>query len=303
MKGWLQSRNHHVVEVTLIPLSKGRLHRFVLSTVLGPFVLLRKTQPRDQVFLLGLGEIHVQMLASFLSVFRREVVFDVCDSWLLQWRARRKLSGASSLLSLAGAVGLFLAPASMGLSYISTRDLDSDRRLVRSRFAFVVPPVAPVSLRNLPNIQTGPISRLVVVADLRSFHNAIGFESLMKAWPEVIRVRPRARLHVFGLNLPSQRIPGVVAKGWVANIDEIYCGNSAVFVTNVEGSGVPNKLVEAVVARRPLVIHESLKPLVEDGPWVFCYQDSALSTLCRLFSTSFEAKPEVFPRLSEDLEE
>ncbi len=247
--------------------------------------LLRATRRHDRVWVLGLGEVHMLALAGVLSVSGRQVTYDACDSWSLQILARADADGARTFVPRIGAFIQRLVSHKLSVSYISDRDRRADVRLCGSRQTLVIGPVAPKELSAMEEL-SGNVRRVVAAVDMQSFHNASGFQELLSAWEGVVAKHPSALLEIFGLGLPPIDQANVRVRGWVDSLREVYEGNTAVFVTNQGGSGVPNKLVEAVAARRPVVVHESVADLVEPSAWRFVYASGGLDeTLDNLLSS------------------
>lgn len=132
---------------------------------------------------------------------------------------------------------------------------------------------------------------MVVVADLSSSHNSGGLQSLLAAWERVYPLYPDLRLELFGVGLPEFAPPGAVVRGWAPSISDIYSGDTGVFVTNVLQSGVPNKLVEAIAAQRPVLMHVSLRRLVNPHPWVIEWEGDLEAGLRQLLDLSLVPTP------------
>jgi hypothetical protein len=99
------------------------------------------------------------------------------------------------------------------------------------------------------------------------------------------------QLELFGRGLPDVAEAGTTVRGWAPSISDVYRGDTAVFVTNRLESGVPNKLVEAVAARRPVLIHSSLHTLVEPHEWIVQWEDDLTEGLASLLDVPLNPRP------------
>ncbi len=274
----------------------------LLSRVIASFFaiprLLRITRRGDHLWFLGLGEVHMLIIACVLAIFGRRATYDACDSWLLQQQARAAVPGARTFVPRAGAWLQGHSPHSLSISYISARDREADQTLLDRRESLIVRPDLPPTLTTLPAVPTGRVRRIVVALDLQSFHNSQGFDELLRAWQATSHVYPDVLLDIYGRNLPHIDDNNVRIRGWAESLADVYCGSTAVFVTNRLGSGVPNKLVEAIAARRPIILHRSLATLVQPGPWVFLYDDNLPETIADLLDLELEANETNYPRFA-----
>ncbi|KAA9107797.1 glycosyltransferase [Microbacterium rhizomatis] len=300
---WLADRDQTTESLSLLPetvRNAGLIRRF-LGVLLGLPGVIRHTRRGDTLYFLGLGEVHLLMAAAITAIFGRTVIYDACDSWVLQLAAREEAgAGARAFMSRAGAALQRIAPRRLAVSYISARDADADRAagILARRAVHVIPPMLPETLRNLPEVVRGRVDRIVAGVDMRSFHNLSGFEELREGWESIRAENPGVVLELFGLGLPEVIAEGVIVRGWAPSLSELYVGNTAVFITNQGGSGVPNKLVEAVAARRPVVIHHRSMGLVEPGPWVFPYETNLAEQLSNLLRLELEPDASNYPRLA-----
>lgn len=217
--------------------------------------------PAEVICVSGLGSPQMLWVANHLAR-SHAVTFDACDSWLLQQAARRRVheSEASSV------VGGFLTRLSRGVqqfSYISTRDALADARLHGGR-SVVIPQQLPAELSLLDPVNR-PLRRVVVPADFRSYHNRAMSGAALRSAAIVASRNPSLRVEAYGLVEHTSDIPpGVALMPWAGSLAEIYAGDTGVVITNVEGSGIPNKFIEARAARRPMVLHDSLRYLATD---------------------------------------
>lgn len=250
----------------------------------------------EAVLVLGLGAPHMLLVASYLSK-RSAVVFDACDSWLLQMRARLRGQPTRLIVPLIGTVVHIFARHDMSVTYISARDCRTDRILNIRRRTGVVYSRAPGELQALPDVRY-PLERLVVPVDLLSFHNLDGFGNLLEAL-RMMLPSERPRTEVFGPYSPSDGTDVAAYMGWVRDLADLYVGDTAVFVTNSAGSGVPNKLSEALEARRPVIVHRSVaKSLELEHVWVYDNASDLAITLKKMqtnpiggFSAAYDKRP------------
>lgn len=217
------------------------------------------------ILVLGLGAPHMLALANRLA--RNYItIFDTCDSWVLQLRARR---ASSSVKALPSRLGQFLQRRSRHIrtfSYITARDAQADAELTpRGRLAVIPQQINNPQLRALPAVNS-PLTRLVIAADLRSFHNHQFFTEHATKLSRLVREGRIPAIEVYG-NPGNFELPqGFVHRGWASTLHTVYEGDTGVIVTNSPGSGVPNKLLEAIESGRPAVVDEQLSYAV--GPSV-----------------------------------
>lgn len=271
---WGQARSIQMEAKPLRADLSGRgLALRVVSVLTSIPSIVRATGRGQKVWVLGLGEVHMLLVAMVLAALGRDVTFDACDSWHLQLSARAKTRGGRPYVARIGAVLQRKASLKLAVSYISERDVDADVSLNGNRSVVVVRPVAPPELSEVKPLVPGRISRLVAPVDLQSPHNIAGLRDLLRAWESIAQVLPAVQLEVFGRGVEGLQGTRVVSRGWAANLVDVYEGQTAVYVANREGSGVPNKLVEAAACGRPVIVHSSIAPLVHSGPRVFVYND------------------------------
>lgn len=240
----------------------SRLHRLRASrkTLNG---LISQIPQEDAVVVVGLGGAHMLYLAARLSAHRR-VLFDTCDSWLLQISARLRSSPLNSLLAVAGALLQLAAPATLEVSYISSRDANVDRLLNGRRNVSVIGPSVPDSLGLLEPSRI-PVDRLVILGDFSSFHNREGLRMVIKAL-KTGALDASIEVDFYGPVPPNRSLPAKARyRGWARSLVDCYRGNTAVIVTNIGGSGIPNKLVESVAARRIVIAHASMLNRIESA--------------------------------------
>lgn len=120
-------------------------------------------------------------------------------------------------------------------------------------------PTVPEELKQLKELHPvkRPLERFVLVGDFSSYHNREGLEIVYGALGR-IEDRLSIPVEVFGPAAPPEGPACLHYRGWAESLADVYRGNTTVIVTNVGGSGVPNKLVEAIGAGRPTLVHRSL---------------------------------------------
>lgn len=237
-----------------------------------------------EIIVLALGSPPMMHLARRLHRRGHHVRLDLSDSVLLQWRARRGAASAKLLVVGAWMIALHATSPLLPAAYISDRDRNADRVLNTVRPVQVIPARAPAELTALSAFHW-PAQRVVCSGDFTSFHNAAGLDLLCAA---VRRNSIGVPVELFGPSAPAHELPEqVVYRGWAPTPDYLLAGNSVAFISNRGGSGVPNKLCEAIAAGRPVIVHEELRDVVRqlapDGTAdTFWYDD--LESLCAALS-------------------
>ena len=260
--------------------------------------VFKRTRRDQALVVLGLGEVHMLLLAVFLVLAQRKVTYDACDSWKLQWYSRRaQMGGLRSFVPIVGGLVQWLAPRRLTVSYISRRDASADTIILGRRKVDIVPPEAAALLSRIPPVSNSGIERVVAAVDLNSYHNRHGFEEIIDIWPAVRAAFPNVTLDLYGKGLSQVDVEGVRVFGWAKDIRDVYAGNSLVYVTNRNGSGVPNKLVEAVASQRPLLVHESLSPLLTTSPWVYTFRKDLSARLVEALKDSSICPSDQLPKL------
>lgn len=213
----------------------------------------------DEVIVLALGSPPMMHLARRWHRRGVPVRLDLSDSVLLQWRARRSEPSLKLLGVGAWMIALQATAPLLPVAYISDRDRHADGPLNRLRPASVIPPSAPAALGNLPAF-SWPAQRVVCSGDFTSFHNAAGLDLLCDALRGSSVALP---VDLYGPSAPTQRLTDqMVYRGWAPTPDQLLTGNSVAFISNRAGSGIPNKLCEAMAAGRPVIVHEDLRDVV-----------------------------------------
>ena len=269
----------HNRDVTLVSLgaqsAASRIRR--LSAMKSIFrTQLPESDKIATVIVEALAAPHMVPVAWILSR-RFHVVLDVCDSWKLQRRSRiRAGRRANSWISLMGALLTWLTPHRIEIAYISIRDSTSDKAVLRGRVPRIIAPVAPRDLVLLDPVRARTPYRMSVAIDGNAHHTLSGLEWLRTAWPEIHRRHPDLVLDVYGRNITENwKMRGATIRGFNADLSDLYLGETLVFVANDAGSGIPNKLVEAVAAQRPMLIGPHLLDWLVPHPWIFPYESGS----------------------------
>ncbi|KYH44493.1 hypothetical protein [Branchiibius sp. NY16-3462-2] len=279
-------------DAVVAPIHTGPRHEVSLRARMAAARHYQPPQEAHVTILIALGSPPMGHLARRLHRGGRNVILDVCDAAALQWRARRT-AGDPKLLAV-GAWMFALQALSPGLpmSYIAGRDADADRWLNVLRPTSIFPMQTSPDLGRLSPFRW-PAERIVLSGDFRSFHNQRGLAALCQA---VTMAGPDIAIHLFGPTSPTGPLPsGMTYIGWADSTAEILEGNTVAFISNRLGSGVPNKLSEAIVAGRPVIVHRELAPVLSDisgadDAEVFWYDDpSSLSAVLRTICGRREA--------------
>lgn len=230
-------------------------------------------QRGSRALVVGLGDVGLMVIADRLARTGTDVVFDQCDSMLLQLvaaiRSRRLKDAMWGALRIV--VRRRMSPA-VGFSYISRRDRRWDAMLNAGRRSAVVPANVDPALLELDEVRLAGITRISVPADFSSPHLSKGLGMLWEAVGE----RTPVALDLFGPAAPSVPLPPEVRyRGFARDIGDVYEGDTAVFIANVGGAGVPNKLLEAASARRPVIVHPSVRRRVDVEVFGWTYRSGA----------------------------
>lgn len=225
----------------------------------------------ERLFVVGLGSPPMFRLAGELSRAGFDVCLDVCDSTLGQLRSRVRSTQPKQVV-----VGLWMLmqhmglPRSLALSYIDDVEREADILLNGGRRTAVFRPLPPVGLSMLEEVRR-PLKRISLAGDFSSFHNAAGLRLLIEAYRASGASVP---ITLFGPVHPRMDLPhGMSYAGWAADLSEIYAGDTAIYVSNIRGTGVPNKLIEAVEARRPIIVHKSSARHIPEGHDCYIFND------------------------------
>lgn len=267
LTAYYENHGHTVTQVAVSEKGGSLPLRFLRSLL---FSAHRVTDASPELIVVsGLGAPHMLLLARRLAR-RAKVSFDSCDSWTLQLQHRRT-DRARTLPIRLGIALLHWRSRIETNSYISARDSNSDR--FSSIPTVVIPQVVDASLTELKEVAY-PLERIVVAADFESFHNRKNASLLLRTLSELAQERPNVRVDIFGKIPADVELPsGVTRRGWVPKLSDVYDGNTGVVITNTSGSGIPNKVLEAIAGRRPMVAHRSLGYLDYSGSRVYFYED------------------------------
>lgn len=270
LRAWLKTQGE-LDEIALSGAASSRQGRII--QVLRAFFMGRFLKRNfDVVVVNGLGGPHMTALAWILSR-SCPVILDVCDGVLLtiESQSRRGQSFRSSASRIKATL-LRCSSRKIAVTYISDRDSGADATLNRKRTSSVVGPMAPVGLDKLVEFE-GPASRVVVAADLNSYHNRTAFEWLLDLMSNELSGL-RIAVDLYGPLPPSDLYLGssVTYCGWAPMLSSVYEGQTAVFAPNISGMGVQNKVWEAVWAGRPVLVGEEAAGSLIESPWVHTFQ-------------------------------
>ncbi|WP_398470505.1 glycosyltransferase [Tardiphaga sp.] len=258
----------------------------------------RHSRPDEvQIFFVALLQPTMARAGVIFALLGLRVIVDVCDSINLLGTA---LSGHIGLQQTVRKMSssLKMAPRRMHISYISERDAAADAGFDFGCKVAVVGPTAPRDILILANSSIGQIERFAISGDYRSEHTARGLRVVLKAWMRFHLERPEMLLHVYGQNVDILgEVKGAVLHGFAPELASIYEGRTAILVPNELQSGVPNKVVEAVAAQRPIVGHESLRELLDDASGFFGFEDEDSALAAIRAAADCELTRE-YPRLS-----
>ncbi|WP_062527421.1 glycosyltransferase [Demequina rhizosphaerae] len=245
--------------------TKGSLAGRALSAMrLRPTLDAVRAAKPDAVVVAGFSAPHLVILAERLAK-RFVTLLDVCDSWALQVDAREGMGFTPRMVPRAGVLLQRRCRRIAGYTYISARDAraDLDAGLCSAETA-ILPQAIDAALAQLPPV-TIPLRRLTVAADLVSFQNTDVWAHI-ESEAATMRALGLPPLEVYGKVPEDYTAPeGIVVRGWAPELSTVYEGDTGVVVTNVPGSGVPNKMIEALAAGRPVVASDELD-YVPHGP-------------------------------------
>lgn len=225
------------------------------------------------VHVAGFFQPNMVRLAGYLTRCGLDVVVDICDSWLLLAEVASEVEQRRTIED--GVQHTRNLPRRVAVSYITQRDSKADFPINGTRRTLIVPPSAPANLFALAALSPGMAQRLTVSGDFASTHLREGIRCLRECWPDVRRAKSDASIDVYGPNARLLAdISGSRVHGFVDDIGDLYRGNTVVLVLNRATSGVPNKIVEAVAAQRPMIVHESFRTSLSVHPLVHWYHDA-----------------------------
>lgn len=275
-----------VPDATVCSLNQGPRDQVTLSDRLAAVRRFRPPAGSDRLVVLALGSPPMMRLARQLHGRGENVRVDLCDSTILQWRARRSAADAKLVAVGAWMFAEHLAGPTLPVSYITDRDATADQRLNRLRDVRILGPKAPAALSELEPFRW-PAERIVLYGDFGSFHNADGLAQLRLAVEQVPDGLP---VQLFGPQAPPEKLPvGMEYRGWADSSAQVLSGDTVAFISNRAGSGIPNKLVEALAAGRPVIAHTDLKALghaLTNPGAIYWYDDPvSLAAILRTLKT------------------
>ena len=255
------------------------------------------------VVVAGFGAPHMLILANRVAK-GQTVIFDTCDSWELQARAR---SGSAGVSTLPPRVGRWLQPRCRRIAlvtYICARDAAVDSRRDDPSRIRVLPQARNRDLESLPEVSF-PLTRLVIAADMRSFHNQAFIRDMGPALGLAVQLGELPPIEVYGHQSTAAPLPeGLQFRGWADSLSDVYAGDTGVIVTNAVGSGVPNKYLEAIAARRPVLAQadvEHARGRDQDMVYVWRQPQELIPMLKRMVagvpSPRMGPEPEMWPEI------
>lgn len=254
-------------------------NRSIQERLWGTFAHYRKHrrlfEEYDLVIVAGLGSPQMTCYAAALGA-HVPTVLDVCDSVVRtissQWSQR--LFKGPLLYAVLNYVLLRYLAATIGILYITDEDAGADSRLNIGRTVRVLCPPAVNALQHLGNF-IGPAERIVIPADLDSYHNQEVYAWLCDLI-DAGEFEPGVPIEVYG---PMQELGrcarGIAFKGWAPALASVYDGQSIVLAPNLAGVGLQNKVWESIWAGRPVIVGEAAGGVFKESPWVHTFQDQA----------------------------
>jgi Glycosyl transferases group 1 len=181
--------------------------------------------------------------------------------------ALRRVEG--EMVAMSDAVVLVSAADARALA-----DSRSDPRDARRVHAIPPPAEVPGPFRRL-----APPLRFVFIGTDRQMQNRLTIDRLVDLWR---RLMPAAELHLFGPRTrarPAPAVRGVVWRGYVARLDEVYDGHSVLLAPAVLGGGVKTKVVEALAHGCPAAGNAVTFEGLHIPGYPLCLDDGALDAL------------------------
>lgn len=227
----------------------------------------------DEVVLLGLEFAHLARHLSSQSRTNVSVSLDVCDSAFLVGKSAMAKSFLRGIVTMASQLLLSISvPTQVKKIYISKRDRDADRLVIRNKNTFVLPNLASSELLEIPPIHL-PKKVIGVVADFSYPPNFEGLDwFLSKVWPAIPF---DFELRIFGPVAPKLELPpGVKFEGYVPLIASIYSSLDITVAPIFRGAGVKNKVVESLMAGRPVLTTEEGSAGIPETSGLFIFKDA-----------------------------
>lgn len=115
-----------------------------------------------------------------------------------------------------------------------------------------------VELNQLAHVERDP-ERVIFTGNM-SYHANVEAASwfVQEVWPQILRRHPSARFHIVGIN-PAKEVRalaeynGVIVTGEVASMRDELCKATVAVAPMRSGSGIQNKILEAMSCRLPVV--------------------------------------------------
>lgn len=182
------------------------------------------------------------------------------EMWALRRVERAALERADAVVLLSAADAADLAGR--------TRDPALAARV------HVVPPPREAVREAVP---VKPPIRFVLIGSDRQVQNRLSIDHLVDLWR---RVRPAAELHVFGRQQrPPIPVPGVVWRGFVEKVDDVYDAHSVLLYPAFLGGGVKSKVIEAFSYGAPVVGNRTTFEGLALTDYPLCLEAEAIEAL------------------------
>lgn len=269
---WIEWARREDLDVMPLALSRpgAPVWRRLLDTVMSTARVRRASQLCRHTVVLALNAPHMRL--PFGASRSCDKHYDICDSYMATFAAAvENRDGFLAVKAfLTGLTTWFLSSKHM-VVYISDKDRSRDHRTMRPGVrSWVLEQAVSANLISLADVR-GPLDRIVIPADLSSKHNQQAF-----AWfIELVssgQLALQVPVQIYGPAAPALPLPpGVEYCGWASDITDVYAGDTGVFAPNLAGAGVQNKLLEAVAARRPILIGVACAHAYRDNPAVLTF--------------------------------
>jgi sugar transferase (PEP-CTERM/EpsH1 system associated) len=205
--------------------------------------------------------IHAFLLrvAPFVTAYSDKVVLELIDSMQLNFERQvaadlplwRRMLAREETHRLKG-YEPDLAAKFRNITVVAERDRES----LGIEGVQVIP--NGVELSQLENTERDP-DRVIFTGNM-SYHANVEAASwfVQEVWPHVLRSRPSAKFHIVGVN-PAKEVRtlaeynGVVVAGEVPNMRDELCKATVAVAPMRSGSGIQNKILEAMSCRLPVV--------------------------------------------------
>ena len=142
-------------------------------------------------------------------------------------------------------------------------------------------------------------------APVWSFHNQAFIRDMGPALGLAVQLGELPPIEVYGHQSTAAPLPeGLQFRGWADSLSDVYAGDTGVIVTNAVGSGVPNKYLEAIAARRPVLAQadvEHARGRDQDMVYVWRQPQELIPMLKRMVagvpSPRMGPEPEMWPEI------